>query len=212
MSLGNETTAPYLRAIIFASGTCRIETKGAKSTGRSRSYADKAHFSEFIVRAPSCVPQRRDARILPRRNNRSFNSDAGGLSLSPVRNAGPARGGFRHRSRPRLYFASCFSLSLVWRALYYRRGDDLQNEPSVWLTPESRERRRRLSSVRIKLAFYYPWRAKVEGKGEGLSPPPLFPVQRNDQDSARNFALVVFERSRNVVHFSFDDIFLQTLS
>lgn len=37
-----------------------------------------------------------DARISPRRNNRSFNSDAGSLSLSPVKRR-PAR--FRHRSR-----------------------------------------------------------------------------------------------------------------
>lgn len=87
-------------AITFASGTCGIETKGAKSNGEgndegsSHSRAKRTFLSfEFIV----CAPSRRvDARISPRRNNRSFNSDAGSLSLSPVK-CRPAR--FRHRSR-----------------------------------------------------------------------------------------------------------------
>jgi len=89
---------PYSVAITSAFGTCAIETK-AKSNGEGNAEgsayrAERTFLSfEFIVCAPSC---RVDARISPRRNNRSFNSDAGSLSLSPVK-CRPAR--FRHRSR-----------------------------------------------------------------------------------------------------------------
>lgn len=86
-----------------------------------------------------------DARIFPRRNNRSFNSDAGSLSLSPVKR-GPA---FRHRSRPRLYFAPCFSR----RALYYRRDDDLQNKPSPFVRTSARSLAR-LTFARLAQAAF----------------------------------------------------------
>lgn len=110
MSLGNETTAPYLRAIIFASGTCRIETKGAKSTGRSRLMPIKRTFLNLLC-ALHHVCHSVEMRA-------SFHDEIiDRLTLTPVvyhyppcETPDPARG-FRHRSHPRLYFASCFSLS-----------------------------------------------------------------------------------------------------
>lgn len=147
---------PFSVAITFASGTCAIETKGAKSNGNGEGNGEGSAYRavrtflsfEFIV----CAPSRRvDARISPRRNNRSFNSDAGSLSLSPVKRR-PAEVSSSLTSH--LYFAPCFSR----RALYYRRGDDLQNKPSPFdFRQASRAQAvRRLSSVRIKLPFYYP--------------------------------------------------------
>jgi len=87
-------------AITFASGTCLRDRNEGRQIERWRQRWRLAHRAkrtflsfEFIV----CAPSRRvDARISPRRNNRSFNSDAGSLSLSPVK-CRPAR--FRHRSR-----------------------------------------------------------------------------------------------------------------
>lgn len=118
---------------------------------------------EFII----CAPSRRvDARISPRRNNRSFNSDAGSLSLSPVKRR-PAR--FRHRSR------RTFILLLVSRGARFIIAEAMICKISPPRSFDFRwasraQAARRLSSVRIKLPFYYPWGARSRARART---PPL---------------------------------------
>lgn len=90
---------PFSTAITCASGTCAIEMKGEIERRRQRwrlRIPSGAHFSQLRIYCMRSITPRRCAHLSPRRNNRSFNSDAGSLSLSPVK-CRPAR--FRHRSR-----------------------------------------------------------------------------------------------------------------
>jgi len=68
----------------------------AKATMKAPHTASGVHFSQLRIYCMRSITPRRCAHLSPRRNNRSFNSDAGSLSLSPVKRR-PAR--FRHRSR-----------------------------------------------------------------------------------------------------------------
>lgn len=163
-----------------------MERKGTKSTGESRLMPIKRTFLNLLCALHHAA--RRDARILPRRNNRSFNSDAGGLSLSPVKPADPAP------VSSSLTFAPLFCfLFLSWRALYYRRGDDLQNEPSVWLAPEApRERRRRgVYQVYELNCRFITLEGRGRGQGWGSLAHPLSPpvVRRAGQDSVLGMKL-----------------------
>lgn len=133
--------------------------------GSAHTALAEPHFSQLrIYCMRSITPRVVDARISPRRNNRSFNSDAGSLSLSPCETrADPRR--FRHRSRRR----RTFILLLVSRGVRFIIAEAMickispprpSVRPSVRLTfarlAGAGGAARRLSSVRIKLPFYYP--------------------------------------------------------